>query len=64
MRAWGSQVIAGLSGGEGALGMHFTRLQVALLGVAIGLAVLAAGRVMTVWLDDLKVVVFHQQPDD
>jgi hypothetical protein len=44
--------------------MHFTRFQIALLGVAIGLAGLAVGRVMAIELDALKAVVFDQHEDD
>jgi hypothetical protein len=44
--------------------MLFTRFQIALLGVAIGLAALALGRVMAVELDALKAVVLDERGDE
>jgi hypothetical protein len=44
--------------------MPFTRFQIALLGVAIGLAALALGRVMALELNTLKAVVLDEQGDE
>jgi hypothetical protein len=44
--------------------MCFTRLQIALLGVVIGLASLVLGRLMQIKLVPLKVAIFHQQPGE
>jgi hypothetical protein len=44
--------------------MKLTRFQIVLLGVAIGLAALAAARVMTDRIQELKVNVFGWPADD
>jgi hypothetical protein len=44
--------------------MKLTRFQIVLLGVAIELAALAAARVMTDRLQELKVNVFEWPADD
>jgi hypothetical protein len=43
--------------------MRFSRLQIALLGAALGLAALALSRVMTVELEILKAAVLGEPPD-
>jgi hypothetical protein len=44
--------------------MHFTRLQVVLIGVAIGLGTLAAGRALAILVNDLEMAVTAAPPAD
>ena len=55
---------AASSRGELGMAMRFSRFQIALLGVALGLAALALGRGMTGELRALKATVLGEPPNE